>query len=1120
MRLIGVVLCALCALTAVSAQPLMTAYRADTGPVIDGDLSDACWQDANVTSPFCSAREPGLPQEQTQARVCWDDQNLYIALEAFDRFLEPKLNALDRVKAETSGPDARVFADDCVEVFLHPLGMDHYYHFAANSGTGTLEKTSTDREWDAQWECVARRGTESYVVEMAIPFAALGAGPEGQWRANFARERTAVEEWSTWSGLQGEFHQPDEFGFLHFAESGPALSAIELAIGQREQVLEGAVRGAQAQEAVLEATLSAGDVEEAAAIQGAGEHVLQVRIPQPAFETGEYRLSYLLRSGETILLRSAPIPQRVAAAVVQMSLAATNADAAVYLNGASVATAEEGLLRLGQGVNYLAIEASATGDNPAVRPVLSSGERLVEPLWLASPETPGDDWRQSVAADGMQPASAVDEGLWAGEQAESARLVCALYVGRDEAQLFPPNDTYRFPRGSAQLIRPFVHAPMGVPMDRYRMVVEVPAFLEYVAAEPIGGGKPTVTRASTFECDEGQMARYYVTYERVPHEGMELSLRWGTQTDSPAHYQPTIQAGGTEDWHHVAMTVTAHPGVVDVTPVLIKWGDRGVTGTWWVDNVVLREEGSDEDLLGIGSFDGETWEGESRIQPEGPDGSMCAKLVSTPDRADRGQAVWFQGVAVPVEVGTDYVIELDMKYEALGSERAQEIVGLLFRAPPDVPEQDLSMYTYFQSLDGAVTEVPRRSRLVMLPELKDVRPEGVRITPCYTQWVYNPNVVEALAANAWASGMTWVFGFRDNNLYPHLLPRGVRVWWVLGWDEFSARYGAHGGHLTPAAEAFLEEHPEVRAVNFDGERLDYTLCPTWMLADGEPIISELERQILDVLNRYPIHAVDWDVETGVIDPPTYCTCERCLAAFREFAGLEDDEPLSPQILLEEYPDEWTDFRCAQNAQMAGRIREIVRRADRPLEFSVYSGFQSERTKKHYGVDWALMAPHIDFGIAGYGGDFDRVRATAEALGDTPLMGAERWYRLHSTYAGPAPNELAYRNRILRQFVQSGCRGVLIWQLASMTGGGFYAVSEAAEIMGEYAEYFSDDQRCDDRVTVEGLDRFNWAAFESGGKTLVLLMSFSDQGRAVEVTIGGNTGEYDLPPYATEIAVVE
>ena len=1118
MRTLCVALCLILLAIGASAQPLLTAWRAQAPPSIDGDLSDACWQAASVTSPFISAEAPELPLAQTQARLCWDDTNLYVAIEAFDRFLEPKLNALDRVRAETSGPDARVFSDDAVEVFLQPPGMDHYFHFAANSGDGTLEKTSIDREWDTQWECAARRGTGSYVVEMAIPLAALDAETEGEWRANFARERTAVPELSTWSGLQGKFHQPEQFGTLRFGEAGPALSAIEMAARGRSHALTGEIVGGE--DATWEATVTAGDATRTASAEGPGRHTLTVEVPEEAFEVGAYEVSYALKAGDEVVLQSPAMPHRVAAALVQFDLQTDNADATAYLNGAPVEPADGALLQLGQGINYLAVEASADGPNPGLRPVLEAAGHAVDPTWLVAPAD-AEDWRQSVTGQGLVEASAGDDGvLWSGAGADDARLVCALYAGPEEAQLFPPNNTYRFPRGSSQIIRPWVHAPMGVPMDGYRMVVEVPDVLEYVAVEPVSGGSPTVTKARTFEHNAQTMARYYITWEHVPHEGMELSMRWGTANDSPAHYQPTIQATGTYDWHHATYTVTAYPGCASVSPVLMKWGNRGITGTMWVDNLVIHREGDDADLLGIGDFEGETWADNSRIKTEGPDGSNCAKLVSTPANANKADAVWF-GTGIPVEVGERYVVEMDLKCEEIGSETTRTILGLLFRAPADAPEQQFPMYTYFQSLDGAVTEVPVESTLVMLPELKNVRPDGVRILPCYTaQWLYNPDAVEAIADNAWASGMTWFYGWRDNNLFPHLVPRGAKVWWVLGWEEFSARYGRHGGVLTPVAEAFMAEHPEVHAVNFEGERLEEIVCPTWLLEDGEPIIGELERQILEVINSSTIDAVNWDVEHAVIDPPTFCTCDRCLAAFREFEGLAADEPLSPQVLLEQYPDEWTNFRCTQNAQMAGKLREIVRKADRPVEFSVYSGYESERTQKHYGVDWALMAQNIDLGIAGYQGDYTRVRATVEAMGDTPLLGSERWYRFHDQYWGPGPDELAYRNRILRQFVQSGCHGVLIWQITAMTGGGFYAVSEATQIMDQYADYFHEDQRCDERVTVRGLYPFDWAAFEHDGTVLVLLMDLSGEARQVEMTVDGRAQTVRMEPYETVLREIQ
>ncbi|MFP3904961.1 MAG: sugar-binding protein, partial [Armatimonadota bacterium] len=211
--------------------PLICAYRTSDPPTLDARLDEECWASASVTSPFLSLNSSDLVNEQTRVRLCWDDEHLYIGVEAFEAYLDPRLNMLHAVKAERSGEDAPVFSDDCVEIFLQP-DQQNYYHFGANSGDGTYDARVTDSEWDSGWQCEARRLDDRYVLEMAIPFAALAGQPEGQWRANFARERTAIDELSTWAELQTKFHEPDAFGTLCFLESGPALTDFEI---HREQ---------------------------------------------------------------------------------------------------------------------------------------------------------------------------------------------------------------------------------------------------------------------------------------------------------------------------------------------------------------------------------------------------------------------------------------------------------------------------------------------------------------------------------------------------------------------------------------------------------------------------------------------------------------------------------------------------------------------------------------------------------------------------------------------------------------------------------------------------------------------------------------------------------------------
>ncbi|HCU35634.1 MAG TPA: hypothetical protein DGT21_09305, partial [Armatimonadetes bacterium] len=702
-------------------------------------------------------------------------------------------------------------------------------------------------------------------------------------------------------------------------------------------------------------------------------------------------------------------------------------------------------------------------------------------------------------------------GLWAPGGARELHFICAVYVGKQEPRLFPKMDTYYFPRGSKQLIRVYLHAPAAAPADGYRMMVELPAALYFIDAEPVSGGTPVVEKLGTRRDGEHELTQWAIGYDMLPRPGMDLSMRWGGAGEENLGYQTALAAGGTFDWRRLSKEVTPPKGVQNVRPLVIKWQERGIVGTFWVDNVVLREKGSDVNLLARGNFDDPERGKHSYIQPEGPDGSICVKITSTPEAADRQQAVWVED-SIPIDPEKTYIVEMDVKCEGLTAPNAKPVCGLLMEAPANMAEGSYPIYTYFQDMHGTMIEVPRRSMLEVLPPLKNVRPARARISPCYyASSLVSEAVGEAYAENCRASGITWTYGQIGNNVVEHLMPHGHNVFWSIGWHPYSAPAGQR---------EFLEAHPELQAVDFQGKPQASTFCPTWMLAEGDAVIKSLEEWMLGVLRDQPYAGANWDLEHPVVDPPTFCTCHRCIATFREFAHLAADATVTPQTLLAEHRDAWVDFRCMQNAQMAGILRDIVHKADRPVEFSLYSGYQSRRTREHYGVDWAMMADKLDFAIAGYGGDRASMEATVAALGETPFMGGEMWYLSHRDDERPAPDMRTWRNRILRQYVTSSCRGCLIWWLPPMDGGAFHATSEAAEIIAKYEDYFVHEQRCDGKVQVTGVEARNWAAFEKDGRILVLLMNFSDTPLPASVVVGDRARNVHLAPYGTEIVVIE
>ncbi|MFW6157188.1 MAG: carbohydrate-binding family 9-like protein, partial [Armatimonadota bacterium] len=704
MRKLALVAAVIICATAAQARPLLTAYRAETPPAIDGDLSDPCWQAAAPTSRFVLWGRDALPEVQTTARVCFDDRRVYIAVEAMEPNLDPRLNMLDLVKAEVTERDGRVFRDDCVEVFVQP-GRDEYYQLAVNS-LGTLyDARAMDSSWDGEVEVAAKRGPTGYVFELAIDLDSIGGAPEGTWRMNFCRNRTAVEESSTWSGIQGAFHQPAQFGDVRFADSGPTASEVGMQVAGETVTLEATLTGDAPS---LSATVAAGDAITEQSATGSGRRSLRVPLPEGAAQAGRVRVTWELAQGGDAYQRSVAIPLPVEAGATRLSVTARDARVDAALNGDDLALDGGAVeLDLQPGANVLALHATAEGDAPSVIPTLTTAGRELPVTWLQRADSPPGTGAGQLTAGGWEPAG--EAPAWP-EAADRQWLLCALYLGEPRPQLFPKMSTFYVPRGSRQLMRLYAHIPQAVPTSDYRMVVDAPSSLQLRAVETGGGMPPTVSRALTWTDGGVAMTRHHVEYDSLPGEGMDISLRWADQRNTTTAYEPSLSSGGTHDWRHMQMTVTAPDNAASVHPLIIKWQNRGVTGTFWVDNLVFRKAGGDENLLKMGTFDEPGWGNNYRLKPEGPDGSMCCKIVSEPKDADRQQALWVDKEDVtPVEPGEEYVVEMDVKCEELVSPSARPILGLLFEAPEDLAEDSLPVYTAFQSLDGAVTEIPRRS---------------------------------------------------------------------------------------------------------------------------------------------------------------------------------------------------------------------------------------------------------------------------------------------------------------------------------------------------------------------------------------------------------------------------
>ena len=139
----------------------------------------------------------------------------------------------DGVQATYLGHDEPLWQEDVVELFLAPERLTRYFEIEVNPRGTTFDAVidsadldratmTTDLSWTCEGLFAAVRATPASLdVLVRVPFAALGAKPEGEWRANFYRvDRGAEDEYSAWQPTMKtppDFHVPRAFGGLRFA---------------------------------------------------------------------------------------------------------------------------------------------------------------------------------------------------------------------------------------------------------------------------------------------------------------------------------------------------------------------------------------------------------------------------------------------------------------------------------------------------------------------------------------------------------------------------------------------------------------------------------------------------------------------------------------------------------------------------------------------------------------------------------------------------------------------------------------------------------------------------------------------------------------------------------------
>ncbi len=152
---------------------------------IDGEMTESAWQTANIATDFVERNptEGKPPRFKTEARILYDDNNIYILGYCFD-------DNPDSILTQLGERDDRLNAD------LFSVSFDPYnkmldaFKFSVTASGVQADSRISDPSFNTVWESAVKIVDNGWIVEMKIPYYAIRFPKQEEqlWRLQFERE--------------------------------------------------------------------------------------------------------------------------------------------------------------------------------------------------------------------------------------------------------------------------------------------------------------------------------------------------------------------------------------------------------------------------------------------------------------------------------------------------------------------------------------------------------------------------------------------------------------------------------------------------------------------------------------------------------------------------------------------------------------------------------------------------------------------------------------------------------------------------------------------------------------------------------------------------------------------
>lgn len=221
---------------AQAAPPTYPVHRLACPVTIDGVVQgDAAWEGVPSMTGFFVLGNGYTNSKQTVARLAWDEEALYVGVVCE----EP-----DAAKLKPSSRDGGdTWAEDSLEIFIHPLPAPQVYQFGVTAGgaRGGFEGNPDPLKFQA----AAKIEDKHYTIEARFPYTMFPGKPEAgkAWAGNICRNiftaQSGGDKFTSWAPLESRFLEPQNFAVLNF-QAGTLTPAEAMKVTEQ---LNAAYRG-------------------------------------------------------------------------------------------------------------------------------------------------------------------------------------------------------------------------------------------------------------------------------------------------------------------------------------------------------------------------------------------------------------------------------------------------------------------------------------------------------------------------------------------------------------------------------------------------------------------------------------------------------------------------------------------------------------------------------------------------------------------------------------------------------------------------------------------------------------------------------------------------------------